>query len=160
MGRQVSDSDLDHIVASIFAQFPRAGEVMLRGHLQSLQVHVQREGLRSAIRRITGEEGRGNPPIHRRTYSVPGPNALWHVDGNHKLIRWRLVIHGGIDGFSRLITYLHCSNNNRSDTVTECLFQLHRNMVFHRMFAPTVGEKMLVYGILWKKYEVRTDTLT
>ena len=27
------------------------------------------------------------------------------------------MIHGGIDGYSRLITYLQCSNNNRSDTV-------------------------------------------
>ena len=33
------------------------------------------------------------------------------------MIRWRLVIHGGIDGFSRLITYLKCSNNNKADTV-------------------------------------------
>lgn len=23
-------------------------------------------------------------PISRRTYSVSGPNALWHMDGNHK----------------------------------------------------------------------------
>lgn len=36
------------------------------------------------------------------------------------MIKWRLVIHGGIDGFSRLITYLHCSDNNLADTVTEC----------------------------------------
>lgn len=31
--------------------------------------------------------------------------------------RWRLVIHGGIDGFSRFIVYLHCSSNNKSETV-------------------------------------------
>ena len=24
-----------------------------------------------------------------------GPNSLWHIDGNHKLIKWHLVIHGG-----------------------------------------------------------------
>ena len=29
-----------------------------------------------------------------------------HIDGNHKLIRWGFVIHGGIDGFSRKIMYL------------------------------------------------------
>ena len=32
------------------------------------------------------------------------------------------MIHGGIDGYSRLITYLHCSNNNRAHTVLQ-LFQ-------------------------------------
>ena len=55
--------------------------------------------------------------MRRRPYSVRGPNALWHIDGSHKLIRWRLVIHGGIDGFSRLIVYLHCSDNNKATTV-------------------------------------------
>lgn len=30
-----------------------------------------------------------------------------------------MVIHGGIDGFSSLIVYLHCSTNNRASTVLE-----------------------------------------
>lgn len=33
--------------------------------------------------------------------------------------RWRLVVHGGIDGFSRFIVYLNCGVNNLSDTVLE-----------------------------------------
>ena len=52
-------------------------------------------------------------------------NALFyrHIDGNHKLITpYRIVIHGGIDGYSRLIVYLHASNNNRTNTVLR-LFQ-------------------------------------
>ncbi|KAF7653786.1 hypothetical protein LDENG_00078580 [Lucifuga dentata] len=52
-----------------------------------------------------------NPRRHRR-YSAEAPNSLWHIDGNHKLIRWRIVIHGGIDGFSHLIVYLNASTNN------------------------------------------------
>lgn len=40
-----------------------------------------------------------------------------HINGNHKLIRWRLVIHGGVDGYSRTIVYLACSDNNRTSTV-------------------------------------------
>ena len=39
------------------------------------------------------------------------------VDSHHKLIRCRLVIHGCIDGYSRLILYLHCCNNNKAETV-------------------------------------------
>lgn len=31
--------------------------------------------------------------------------------------RWRIVIHGGIDGYSRLVVYLQASANNRADTV-------------------------------------------
>ena len=33
------------------------------------------------------------------------------------MIRWRFVIHGGIDGHSRCITFLHCSTNNEAYTV-------------------------------------------
>ena len=46
---------------------------------------------------------------------------MWHIDGQHKLIRWCLVTHGGIDGFSRTIVYLRCSENNRASTVL-CAF--------------------------------------
>ena len=58
--------------------------------------------------------------IPRRTYNVTSPNSLWHIDGHHKLIRWKLVIHGGIDGYSRMIVYLKCSNNNKSEAVLIC----------------------------------------
>lgn len=50
---------------------------------------------------------------------MPGPNALWHIDGLHKLIRWGLVVHGCIEGFSRIITFLKCATNNKSSTVLQ-----------------------------------------
>ena len=36
--------------------------------------------------------------------------------------RWRLVVHGAIDGFSRCIIYLQCSNNNKSTTVLSLFY--------------------------------------
>ena len=36
------------------------------------------------------------------------------TDGHHKLIRWKMVTHAGIDGFSRMIIYMKCSNNKSS----------------------------------------------
>lgn len=33
--------------------------------------------------------------------------------------RWRLVVHGGIDGYSRMIVFLKCSANNKASTVFE-----------------------------------------
>ena len=41
------------------------------------------------------------------------------IDGHHKLIRWRLVTHAGIDGYRRLIVYAKCSTNNLASTVFE-----------------------------------------
>ena len=42
-----------------------------------------------------------------------------HLDGHHKLIRWRIVIHGAIDGFSRAVVFLKASTNNNATTVLE-----------------------------------------
>ena len=50
-------------------------------------------------------------------FDVDGPNSLWHIDGNHKLIRWRMVIHGGIDSYSKTIVFLRCSDNNWASTL-------------------------------------------
>ena len=47
---------------------------------------------------------------------MPHPNSLWHID-SYKLIRWKFVIHRAIDGFSHLILYLECTNNNQAATV-------------------------------------------
>ncbi len=52
-----------------------------------------------------------------------------HLDGNHKLIAWRIVIHGGIDGFSRAVVFLKASTNNKACTVSN-LFQV-ATRVFH-----------------------------
>ena len=48
---------------------------------------------------------------------MAGPNSLWHIDGLHKLIRWKMVIDGGIDVFSCIPVYLRASDNNRTETV-------------------------------------------
>ena len=50
-------------------------------------------------------------------YSVPGPNSLWHNNGPRKLIHWKIIIHGCIGGFSRVITYLVCESNNKASSV-------------------------------------------
>ena len=85
-------------------------------------------GLRVQWDRIRESIGRVDPGnsrirwavvISMRAYSVAGPNSLWHIDGHHSLVTWGFVIHGGIDGFSRLIVFLKCSTNNRSNTVLD-----------------------------------------
>ena len=40
----------------------------------------------------------------------------------YDLFRWRFVIHGGINGFSRMIVFLECSTNSHASTVY-ALFQ-------------------------------------
>lgn len=40
-----------------------------------------------------------------------------HFDDNNKLVRWLLVFHGCIDGFSKTVTYLRCLSNHRASSV-------------------------------------------
>ena len=54
---------------------------------------------------------------------MAGPNALWHIDGHHKLIRWNMVVHGGIDGYSRIPVYLKVAPNNKADTVLKSFLE-------------------------------------
>ena len=42
---------------------------------------------------------------------------MWHLDGYRKLIRWGIVIHGAVDGYSRLPLYLRAASNNKAVTV-------------------------------------------
>ena len=116
----ISDAALDPLVRDIkVQQNPNIGEVMLMSELKVRNIWVQRSRLRASIHRVDhhGTLLRRRETIRRRTYSVDGPNSLWHIDGNHKLIRWKIVIHGGIDGHSRTIVFLHCATNNRAETV-------------------------------------------
>ena len=44
---------------------------------------------------------------------------MWHVDTHHKLIRWKFVIDGCIDGYSRVIPYLQAHTNNLAITALD-----------------------------------------
>ena len=92
---------------------------MVAGHLSRLGVCVTRARMRASIHRIDplGVAERSRQIIRRRVYSAPHPNYVWHMDSHHNLIRWRMVTHGAIDGFSRKVLYLTCANNNRASTV-------------------------------------------
>ena len=121
----VSDAQLDSAVKEITNFFPHCGEKSVKGRLQSAGVRVCWQRIRDSMKRVDpdGIHERCRRVLQRRKYMVKSPNALWHIDGHHKLIRWRLVVHGGIDGYSRLITYLKVSPNNRSSTVVNAFLQ-------------------------------------
>lgn len=56
--------------------------------------------------------------IRRRVYKVRGANALWHIDGNEKLVPWGFYVHGCVDGHSRLAIYLSCHADKKAATVS------------------------------------------
>ena len=50
-----------------------------------------------------------------------------HIDGNHKLIKWRFIIFGGIYGYSHAVVYLKCCDNNRAASM-----MLQAVMAYHQ----------------------------
>uniref|UniRef100_A0A673MV46 Integrase catalytic domain-containing protein n=1 Tax=Sinocyclocheilus rhinocerous TaxID=307959 RepID=A0A673MV46_9TELE len=115
----ISNEELDALVQEIHCVHPNVGNKMMMGHLNSRGIRIQRHRVRESMRRVDMEgtltRRMAIRTSHRCQYSVAAPNSLWHIDGNHKLIRF--VVHGGIDGFSRLIVYLLAATNNRASTV-------------------------------------------
>lgn len=92
----ISDAQLDELVEGQCTLHAWCGEKSIEGTLWCMGVHVQRRRVRDSLRRVDpfGVERCLRRTLHRRQYSVASPNALWHIDGHHKLVRWCIVTHG------------------------------------------------------------------
>lgn len=86
----VNDDEVDRAVLDIKRTFPDAGYRMVSGLLKARGWSIQRDRVRLSVARVDplGVAERWASSIPRRIYSVSGPNSLWHIDGNHKLIRF------------------------------------------------------------------------
>ena len=117
----ISNQELDELIIRYKQNHSYDGERMMIGYLHSENIHLSRQRICECIHRVdpAGVRSRTMSLIQQRTYYVKGPNYIWHMDGNHKLIRWKFVIHGAVDGYSRLVTFLKRSTNNRASTVLE-----------------------------------------
>lgn len=78
------------------------------------------------------------------------------MDGHHKLIRWKIVIHGCIDGFSRMITFMKASNNNRAETVTQQFEEAVKNFGWPSRIRVDYGKENL--GVKRRMEEVRGES--
>ena len=116
----ISDDELDSILQQYIANHrTTTGQVFISDYFKSQGLLVQRRRIRESMARVDPRNTvlRWGITVSRRIYRVPWPNSLWHLDGHHSLIRWKLVVHGCIDGFSRRIMYLSCSSINLAETV-------------------------------------------
>ena len=121
MSPTISDQGLDTLISAYVLNHPNDGEHMILGYLWSQEVHVQRERVRESLHCVDpqGVAIRHHFTTRQRVYCVDFPNEVWHIDSNHKMIRWKFVIHGATDGFSRMVTMMKCSTDNQATTVLE-----------------------------------------
>ena len=89
----ITDAELDDVVNNIMEQFPNIGYSRLEGELRRRNILIPRVRCRETLRKLdpVGVVVRLRSLCYRRKYSVYGPLALWHVDGNHKLIRYTCI---------------------------------------------------------------------
>ncbi|KAK7006659.1 hypothetical protein R3P38DRAFT_3601324 [Favolaschia claudopus] len=121
----ISDADLDQLVASTLEVFPQFGRRMIRGHLKSQGYRIPRDRITASYLRVHGAPAIfGDRQISRKKYRVPGPMSLAHLDGQHGLIRYKIVIHCIIDGYSRFVLGIRVHNNNRGASVLRLLLDV------------------------------------
>lgn len=105
----LSDKDLDLLVKSYRHTNPESGIRYLIGFLCHHGLCIQGERVRKSIQRVDrlGKSLRQRTTVKARQtkYEVTRPNAMWHIDGHHKLIAWGIVIHGVVDGYSRTVHF-------------------------------------------------------
>jgi hypothetical protein len=90
----LSDEELDQKVAQILEIFPNFGRSMISGHLRADGHRVPTSRIRLSYVRVHGSPGAfGQRQIARRKYSVPGPNSLWHHDGQHGMSTILIPLH-------------------------------------------------------------------
>ena len=80
----LSDDALDEQISRILQVFPRFGRNMINGRLLAAGHNVPIHRIRASYLRVHGAPAIfGGRSIHRKVYSVPGANSLWHHDGQH-----------------------------------------------------------------------------
>ena len=101
----IEDTDLDMLVRAFKVRKPEAGFRYVRGHLCSAGICVQKQRVLNSLKHVdrVGQFIRRRTVIRRWKYLSSRPNALWHCDGHHKLIKYGFVIHGFINGNCRTV---------------------------------------------------------
>lgn len=77
----ITNDDLDRLIADIIRQTPGSGETYVTGSLRGRGIRVQRWRVRERLRTVdpVGRALRGRRAIQRRVYNVSAPNEVWYV---------------------------------------------------------------------------------
>ena len=143
----LSDAELDGLISSLKQDHPNDGEVLMQGHLVRMNIRVPRHALRRSIHRVDHENVVSrHHPVVRRVYSVPCPNYIWHIDGHHKMIHWRFVIHGGWMGFHVVLCFLNAPITIVQQQCLTSLLRVFHNLVSRIRYDQIGVEKMLGCG--------------
>lgn len=101
----ISNDELRELAIEFEIERPSSGRKFFIAYLRDRGIKVQRKRASEALNYLKRLNRRLiTQRIERRQYAVPGYNRVWHLDGHHKLNRYKFVIHGLIDGFCRTVS--------------------------------------------------------
>ena len=115
---------------------------------------IQRYQFRDGIHRVSEVyiQSRMKGRLKRRVYNIKGANHLWHINTNHKPVKWYLIIFEATDGYSRLLLSLECISKNKTPTVLACFLKgLHTCGLSRRVRSDKGRKKFLVVNYIIKK---------
>ena len=126
--RRKTQSDLLQVALFLQEQFNQYG--MLHGyklmHLKCIQAGlvVTQTTIRHLLLLLDprGVQLRKRNRLRRRLYINAGPNFLWHVDSYDKLKPYGICINGAVDGFSRMVIWLHAYTTSSNPRVISAYF--------------------------------------
>ena len=96
MYSSIDNDNLDQEVLAILQSFLNTGYKHMIGYLKSAGVRVTKNRVGEAMRRDPVGSAWALTfclqTIWQRNYNIANPNALWHIGGHHKLVRWGLAL--------------------------------------------------------------------
>ncbi|KAJ7650340.1 hypothetical protein FB45DRAFT_730216 [Roridomyces roridus] len=154
---EISDDDLDSLLLRLRTHFRRAGLSMLDGLLRRLGHRVPRERVRESLSRIDPvQRVFQRIRIRRREYSVAGPNALWHHDGQHGESIHNVRIErlwvdvtaqiGATWGNHFMLLELHHGLNVNNS---------HHIWLLHFLFLPTINDQLTLFVGAWNEHRIQ-----
>ena len=104
----ISNSNLDLLVQHFCTIKPQSGLWYLSGSMNHHGLQIQWQCIAESLRRVDplGRALQQHTTICHPQYKVSHQNALWHIDGHHKLIHWGIIIHGIIDGYCQTVSII------------------------------------------------------
>ncbi|KAI0057690.1 hypothetical protein BV25DRAFT_1872356 [Artomyces pyxidatus] len=155
--RAALDEDLDALIRDLRIHFRRAGISMLDGMVRQQGHRVPRERIQQSLLRIDPvrrvfERIR----IRRREYHVPGPNSLWHHDGQHgasihnvRIERLWVDVTAQVgakwsDFFKQLELHHGLDVNNMSHTWLQ-----------HHLFLPLINSELAFFAESWNQHKIQ-----
>ncbi|XP_046902363.1 uncharacterized protein LOC124485088 isoform X3 [Hypomesus transpacificus] len=168
------DSIAAHSLESFNMEEPEANATvsqMMQGYLRAEGITVQRRRVREMLTRVdpAAAAQRWSNVVARRSYHVPFPNSLWHIDGHMRLIRVVVAtsladrfITSGLNVFEEMCSsrsvhsFYNLFYSFEEDLILDPNDHIHR-FSLHKTYLPEIQNRLDCFRVAWNSHSLRTE---